>query len=171
MTVESEVAVRVLARVAQLFGGVVPNLYRVLARQPAALQAFVAMEEALATVERPTEAGRALVALEVAIDADCRYCQSVFVKEARALGVAEGSIEAVLTGTSPADRDDEVVVTATRRLLASRGRLRRFEIADLARRGLGERELLAILTVVAAYTLATHANNLARTRIDPEFRL
>jgi len=162
---------RVLARVATQFEGVVPNLYRVLARSPVALNAFVALEEMLDGSPRLGRGAHALVALEVAVQARCRYCEGVFVKEAAAAGVAEASVEAVRRGELPAAPADGDVVAATRRLVATDGRLGRAETAQFHERGLGEAELLEILTVIATYRLATAANNLARTRIDPEYRL
>jgi AhpD family alkylhydroperoxidase len=160
---------RVLARVATRFDGVVPNLYRVLARSPAALNAFVALEAVLDHAPLLGRGAHALVALEVAVQARCRYCEGVFVKEAAAAGVARESVEAVRRGAWPAAPAD--VVAATRRLVATDGRLGRVEIAGFQNRGLGEAELLEILAVIATYRFATAANNLARTRIDPEYRL
>ncbi len=162
---------RVLARVATQFDGVVPNLYRVLARSPVALNAFVALEATLDHAPLLGRGAHALVALEVAVQARCRYCEGVFVKEAAAAGVAEASVEAVRRGELPAAPADGDVVAATRRLLATDGRLGRVETAAFRARGLGEPELLEILAVIATYRLATAANNLARTRIDPEYRL
>ena len=162
---------RVLARVATQFDGVVPNLYRVLARSPVALNAFVALEAMLDHAPLLGRGAHALIALEVAVEARCRYCEGVFVKEAAAAGVASESVEAVRRGAVPAAPADADVVAATRRLVATDGRLGRVEIAGFQDRGLGEAELLEILAVIATYRLATAANNLARTRIDPEYRL
>jgi alkylhydroperoxidase family enzyme len=160
-----------LARVARLFDGVVPHLHRVLARSPVALRAFVDLEAALDGAPTLGRGAHALIALEVALAAGCRYCEGVFVKEAAAAGVAPASVDAVRRGGVPTAADDARVVRAARRLIESDGRLGRFEMAEFARRGLGERELLEISTVIATYALATRANNLARTRIDPEYRL
>ncbi len=160
-----------LARVAMLFDGVVPNVYRVLSRSPVALRAFVDLEAALEGTPTLGRGAHALIALEVALRAGCRYCEGVFVKEAASAGVARSSVDAVRRGDVPAVREDARVVAATRRLMDTDGRLGRFELAQLARQGLHEQELLEILTVIATYALATRANNLARTRVDPELRL
>ncbi|MFW5678630.1 MAG: carboxymuconolactone decarboxylase family protein [Pseudomonadota bacterium] len=162
---------RLLARVAALFDGIVPNLYRVLARNPVTLRAFVDLETALDTAPVLGNGAHALIALEVAVRAGCRYCEGVFVKEAAAAGIAKASVDAVRRGGQPAVPADAVVVEATRRLIESDGRLGHLERARFREAGIGQAELLEMLTVIATYSLATRANNLARTRIDPEYRL
>ena len=54
--------------------------------------------------------------------------------------------------------------------IAAQGRLGLAELPWFAERGLDRAALLEILGVIAEYTLATHAANLDRTRIDPDYR-
>ncbi len=162
---------KLLEKVAGLFGGTAPNVYRMLAKNPAALQSFVEMEHALETEGQLSAGEQAVVALEVSVQTGCAYCESVFVSEARRHGVDEAAIKAICAGEMPGAERERLLVRATRRIAQTHGRLGRHEIADFEAQGLHSSGLLEIITIFAAYTLATYTNNLLRTRIDPEFRL
>jgi len=162
---------KILKKVAGLFGGTAPNVYRVLARNPAALQSFVETEHALETEGQLSIGEQAVVALEVSVQTGCGYCESVFVGEARRHGMDEQAIKAICAGETPQAGREQLLVKATRRIAETYGRLGRHEIADFEEKGLDSAKLLEIITIFAAYTLATYTNNLMRTRIDPEFRL
>jgi AhpD family alkylhydroperoxidase len=162
---------RLLEKVAGLFGGSAPNVYRMLAKNPAALQSFMEMEHALETEGQLSTGEQAVVALEVSVQTGCEYCESVFVGEARRHGVSEAAIKAVCAGGTPETERERLLVQATRRIAQTHGRLGRHEIAEFEERGVNAATLLEIITIFSAYTLATYTNNLLRTRIDPEFRL
>jgi len=160
-----------LNKVAGLFGGTAPNVYRSLAKNPATLRSFVEMEQALENEGLLTEGEQAIVALDVSVCNGCRYCESFFVGEARRLGMDEASIKAICAGELPEARRERLLVRGTRRIMQTHGRLGRDEIADFEEQGLPQAKLLEIITIISGYTLATYTNNLMRTRIDPEFRL
>jgi AhpD family alkylhydroperoxidase len=158
------------AELRALFPGGVPNLYRGMARNPRVLRALIAVKRELADgVLSPAE--RCLVAIEVARHVDCRYCLSALGTHGRTdLGIAEETLAAQAADGLPADARLAAVVRAARALIASQGRLGRAELHWFAERGLDTAALLEILGVIAEYTLATHAANLDRTRIDPDYR-
>jgi uncharacterized peroxidase-related enzyme len=160
-----------LNKVAGLFGGTAPNVYRSLAKNPATLRSFVEIEHALENEGLLTEGEQAIVALEVSISNGCHYCESFFVGEARRLGMDEAAIEAICAGKLPEAPRERLLVRGTRRVMQTHGRLGRDEIADFQEQGLPPAQLLEIITIIAGYTMATYTNNLMRTRIDPEFRL
>lgn len=159
-----------LRRVAREFDNRVPNVYGTLARHPVALQAFVQIQEALEHHGHLTRAEQALIALQVALLTGCEYCQHVFRIEARESGVAAHSIELVLGGQAPAEPRNAALLDATRRVMKHHGVLGRADLTLLEERGVALEELLEITTIISAYTLAGYANNLASTRIDPEYR-
>ena len=166
-----DASVRLLEKVAGLFGGTAPNVYRMLAKNPAALKSFVEMEHALETEGQLSAGEQAVVALEVSVQAECKYCEAVFVGEARRHGIADPTIRAICRGEMPPDERDRRLVHATRRIAQTRGQLGRHEIAEFEEGGLNSAQLLEIITILSAYTLATFTNNMLHTRIDPEFRL
>lgn len=148
----------------------VPNVYRTLSRHAPALAAMQGLEAALDSGGRLAEDEHAVVALEVARAYCCEYCQAAFVSECRHRGVDAASIDAVLAGALPSDTHYRRLVRITRRIMERHGRLGGAEQALLEDSGLELADLLEIVTIIAAYTLATYANNLAGTRIDPVFR-
>lgn len=129
------------------------------------------MEEALGDHGHLSRAEQALVALQVALETGCEYCQHVFRREARDSGVDTNSVNRILTGRTPAEPRHAALLDATRRVMQHHGALGRAELSVLEERGVALGELLEITTIISAYTLASYANNLAATRIDPEFRL
>ncbi len=160
----------VLREVAKTFDNIVPNLYRTLAHSPVALETFVRFEEILERRGSLSRDEHAIVALEVALRNDCDYCRGVFSREAREAGVGQDTLEAIMDGLDPVCVRYRVLLSATRRLMSEKGRLGRAEVILLEERGLVFEELLEIIAIIGAFTVATYANNLAQTRIDPEYR-
>ncbi|MFO8152604.1 carboxymuconolactone decarboxylase family protein [Thioalkalivibrio sp.] len=160
----------VLQEVAATFDDHVPNLYRMLARSQVALTAFVRFEDILERHGRLSRDEQAIVALEVAMSNRCNYCRGVMSREAREAGVTGDTVTAVLHGLEPMEPRYRFLVDATRRLIADSGNLGQAEVVLFEERGIPFDELLEIVSIIAAFTLATYANNLSRTRVDPEYR-
>lgn len=148
----------------------VPNLYRMLARSEVALTAFVRLEDILERHGLLSRDEQAVVALEVAMSHRCNYCRGVMSREAREAGVSDETVDAILQGFDLRDLRYRHLVDVTRRLMAESGCLGQAEVTLFEERGVPFDELLEIIAIIAAFTLATYANNLARTRIDPEYR-
>lgn len=159
-----------LRTVADQFGHTVPNVYRTLARSPLALRSFMELEGILAQPGRLTRKEKAVVTLQVALNNECRYCSNVFHLEAREAGVSKANLQALLAGTPAPGPRYRTLSEATRRIMERRGGLGQAEQTLWARRGLDTEALLEIISIISAFTLATYANNLAGTRIDPEYR-
>ena len=119
-----------------------------------------------------TETERCLVALEVANYCECGYCIIALSHySVNDLGVANMVVDAAARGEMSGEARLDLVIGATRAILASRGKLGRAELASYQERGLSFAEILEIIGVIGEYTVATFAANLDRTRIDPEYRL
>ena len=160
----------ILHEVAATFEDNVPNLYRMLARSQVALTAFVRLEDILERHGRLSRDEQAIVALEVAMSNRCNYCRGVMSREAREAGVADDTVTAVLHGFEPMESRYRYLVDATRRLMADSGDLGQAEVAMFEEKGITFDELLEVVSIIATFTLATYANNLSRTRLDPEYR-
>jgi energy-converting hydrogenase Eha subunit H len=119
-----------------------------------------------------SETERCLVALEVANYCDCGYCiVALSHYSVQDLGVSQAAVDAAAQGEMPGEARLDLVIGATRALLASRGKLGRAELARYQERGLSFAEILEIIGVIGEYTVATFSANLDRTRIDPDYRL
>ena len=130
-----------LAQVRHAYPEGVPNLFRTLTGNRAVLAGFMALDSQLENDGVLTPAERLIVGLITATHVDV-----------------------------PDHLRYRALFQATQRLLVTHGRLPRAEIAHFARFGLDEAALLEVIAVIGEFTIATHANNLVRTRIDPEYR-
>ena len=159
-----------LARVGAAYPEGLPNLFRTLKGNPAVLAGFVALDETLEAHGVLSPCERLLVGLIAALEMDCAYCRAALSKDAQAAGTPADVIAAIEHRCLPDERRTRALVEAAQRILATHGRLPQAEIAHFARQGLDRAALLEIVAVVGEFTIATHANNLMRTRIDPEYR-
>lgn len=160
----------ILDKVRAVYPEGIPNLYRTLMGNSAVLSGWVALDGALAADGVLAQVERMTVGILTAQHFDCSYCHSALVKEAQDAGGCPDDIRAVNDKRPPNDRRLRMLTLATQRILETSGRLPRAEILHYARHGLDEAALLEIIAVVGEFTIATHANNLLRTRIDPEYR-
>lgn len=167
MTVDVD---QLLAEMRTVYPAGLPNLFRTLKGNPAVLSAFLALDSELEAHGRLTPAERLLVGLITAEHVECGYCQAALSKEAVEAGTPEPIVEALLDRGLPNDDRARTLAQAARRILELHGRLPSSEIAHFERRGLDEASLLEIIAVVGEFTIATYANHLKRTRLDPEYR-
>jgi len=159
-----------LKEIAAMYPHGMPNLYRTLLHNPAALSGFIALDAKLGAHGCLSPKERILVGLITAREAGCSYCKAALSTEARAAGAPDETINAIIENDLPDDSRSQVLAQATARLLELSGRLPKAEIAYFRQRGLSESDLLEVISVVGLFTIATYANNLMRTRIDPEYR-
>jgi len=159
-----------LAQVRRAYPEGVPNLFRTLTGNRAVLAGFMALDNQLETEGVLTPAERLIVGLITAKHVDCAYCRAALSKDAQQAGTDADTLAAILGDRLPDHLRYRALVQATQRLLVTHGRLPRAEIAHFARFGLDEAALLEVIAVIGEFTIATHANNLVRTRIDPEYR-
>lgn len=158
-------------RLSAIFPNGLPNIYRMILRNPQVMAGLVSMKEYLAGGAL-TETERCLVALEVANYCECSYCiVALSHHSVHDLGVSNAVVDAASKGEIMGEARLDLVIGATRALLSSRGKLGRAELASYEDRGLSFPEILEIVGVIGEYTVATFSANLDRTRIDSEYRL
>jgi uncharacterized peroxidase-related enzyme len=145
--------------------GMVPNLYRVLGHSPAALGAYLAINEKL---EQASLSGavREKVALAVSQRNQCGYCLSAHAMIAtRMYGVtAEGVTSA--REARGADSHETALLELAARVVENRGWITDPALAAAREAGVTDGELMEIIALVAALTLSNYANHLARTPLD-----
>jgi uncharacterized peroxidase-related enzyme len=143
--------------------GKVPNLYRVLANQPAALAATLKFGEELGkgTFDAKT---REAIALVVAGANECDYCASAHSAISQSLGVSSVEIESRLRGRS-ADPKTQAVLTFAKTVVEKRGLV---SDDDLKAAGvaLNEGEIIETIANVVANILTNYVNHIAQTEID-----
>jgi len=143
--------------------GMVPNLFLVAARSPAAIDGLVGLNGALA---RGTLGARAreAIALAVAQFDRCDYCLSAHSVLGRGAGLTDADIAAARDGRAADPRVDAAVRLA-RAIVADRGHIADAELAT-ARSVLDDGDIVEVVAHVALNILTNYLNSVAATEID-----
>ena len=144
--------------------GVLPNLFKVVARAPAVLDGLVGLTGALARTSLPA-ATREAVALAVAEANGCDYCLSAHTVLGRGAGLSETAIEDARAGRADDPRLGAIVGLA-RVITEQRGLIDDATLAAARASGLDDRAVLEIVGLVALNILTNYANLVAQTPID-----
>lgn len=143
----------------------VPNLFRLAATSPAALEGYLGMSAALAKGRLPA-ATRERIALAVAAVNGCSYCLSAHTylgKHVAQLDDAE--LAANRSGTS----NDPTAAAAVRfaaQVATQRGRVSEAELAAVRAAGFDDAQIVEIVQHVALNTWTNYVNEVAKTDID-----
>lgn len=144
--------------------GATPNLFRVAAQAPAALEGLLGLSTALgggALSLRQREA----VALAVAEANGCDYCLSAHVALARRAGLAEAEVAQARQGHAPDVKTDALLGFA-RLVVEQRGMVPDGALDDLRALGISDGVLVEIVAHVALNTFTNYLNHVAGTDID-----
>ena len=144
--------------------GTIPNLFRLVALSPAALQGFVALNGALGkTLDVKT---RERIALAVAQVNECDYCLSAHSYLGLNLAkLDEAEIAANRQGHSHDARADAAVAFA-KKVAEERGKVSDADLAAVKLVGFSEAQIVEIVVTVALNVLTNLVNNVALTPID-----
>ncbi|MCZ4315800.1 carboxymuconolactone decarboxylase family protein [Comamonadaceae bacterium G21597-S1] len=145
--------------------GVVPNLFRLVANSPSALEGYLAMSGALAKGSLPAQT-RERIALAVAQINACDYCLAAHTylgKHAAKLGDAE--IAANRHGGSLDPKADAAVRFATK-IVRERGHVSDADVQAVRMAGYDDAQIVEIVQHVALNTWTNYINEVAGTEID-----
>jgi uncharacterized peroxidase-related enzyme len=149
--------------------GFVPNVLGALAASPAALQAYLAIGEALeGSGLTPVE--QQVILLTVSFENECGYCMSAHSTVAGVQGAPLELIDALRDGEPLADRRLEALRTFTGEVVAKRGWVHEADIEAFLDGGYTEADVMTILAGVAMKTLSNYANHVVNTPVDSAFR-
>lgn len=144
--------------------GRVPNMFRIAAQSPAALEALVAMFGAVAKTGFDARA-REAIALAVSEANRCDYCLSAHA----ALGEGAGLSADAIARARRAESDDPRLAAAlalARAVVERRGHVADVDLARARRAGLTDADLVDVVTNVALTTFTNTLNEVAKTEID-----
>lgn len=144
--------------------GVVPNLFRLIAESPAALEGFAANNGALGrTLDVRT---REAMALAVAQVNGCDYCLSAHTY--LGLNLAKLSLEEVALNRKGASSDPKVdaAVRFAVEVARERGHVGDGDIAAVRDAGFGAGQIVEIVALVALNAFTNFLNEVAKTDID-----
>lgn len=145
--------------------GSVPNLFRVIASSPAALEGYLGLNGALAKGSLDAET-RERIAIAVAELNGCAYCLSAHSFMGKNLAkLDDAEIAANRHGASNDPKADAALRFATR-LVLERGHVSDTDLASVKAAGFDDGEIIEIVLHVALHTLTNYVNEVAKTAID-----
>jgi uncharacterized peroxidase-related enzyme len=138
--------------------GATPNLFRVTAQSPAALEGMVTMNVAIhqGTLDARTREAIALATAEV--DA-CDYCLSAHAYLGKRAGLTDDDLAHAREGRAGAARFARIVAE-------KRGHVSDADLAEVRRAGFSDGQILEIIANVAWSVFTNYVNVVAQTEID-----
>ena len=145
--------------------GSVPNLFRVVANSPAALQGYLGLNGALAKGALDAKT-RERIALAVAEINGCNYCLSAHTYLGKTVAkLDDAEITANRNGASNDPKADAAVRFAAK-IVSARGHVSDAGLAAVKRAGFDDAQVIEIVLHVALNTLTNYVNEVAKTEID-----
>jgi uncharacterized peroxidase-related enzyme len=149
----------------------VPNLFRVLATAPAALEGLIGLGSALARGALD-EKIREQLALAIAESNLCPYCLSAHTAMAAKIGLNQAEIDNA-NHASAADARTDAILKLARSIVVQRRELTDADLARAGAVGLGDAEIVETVANVALNIFENYMSHVARVPIDfpkEEFR-
>lgn len=144
--------------------GVVPNLYRVMANEPAVLAAALNFNDTLGEGSFDQKTREAL-ALAVAGANTCDYCASAHSAISKNLKVEDDEIASRLQGRSSDPKLNAILQFAVA-VVDKRGLVSNDDLTAARNAGLNEGEIVETVAVTVANILTNYINHVAETDID-----
>lgn len=145
--------------------GVAPNLFRLIANSPAALEGYLGLNGALTKGRLPAQT-RERIALAVAEINGCDYCLSAHSYLAKNLAkLDEAEIAANRNGGS-GDAEADAAVRFAAKIVRARGHVSDADLESVKAAGYDDAEVIEIVLHVALNTLTNYVNEVAKTEID-----
>jgi uncharacterized peroxidase-related enzyme len=145
--------------------GQVPNLFRLVANSPAALEGYLGMHGALGkgTLPAPT---RERIALAVAEINGCSYCLSAHTYLARNLARLDDAEIAANRAGGSRDGQADAAVRFAAAVARERGHIRPEDLAAVRLAGYDDAQIIEIVQHVALNTWTNYVNEVAQTDVD-----
>ena len=145
--------------------GSVPNLFRLVAHSPAALEGYLGLSGALGKGRLPV-ATRERIALAIAEINGCAYCLSAHsYLAANLVKLPPEEIAANRRGRSSDPKADAAVVFAVK-VAEARGHIAEADLAAVRAAGYDDAEVIEIVQNVALNIWTNYMNEVAKTDID-----
>jgi uncharacterized peroxidase-related enzyme len=160
----SAAAAEILTQVEKAWG-FVPNLHRILAESPAALEAYgtlwgIAEKTSFTPVERN------IAYLAIIFENECSYCMAGHSNLSRMAKVADSAIEAVRKGLPIADARLEALRVFAGKVTRERGVVSDSDVAAFIGAGFTKAHVLDVLVLAATKLISNYTNHIADTPLD-----
>ncbi len=140
------------------------NVQRVIAHSPAALQAYLGINGALAQGSLSPEL-RERIALAVAQENDCGYCLAAHTFMGGRAGLSAEEIEAARRGEA-GDAKERVIVEFAQTIVRERANVSDADVQHLRDAGLSEGEIVETVANVVLNIFTNYINHVADTPVD-----
>ena len=145
--------------------GVAPNLFRLVANSPAALEGYLGLSGALAKGELPA-ATRERIALAVAEINGCDYCLSAHTYLGRNLARLDDAEMAANRRGASGDAQADAAVRFAAKIAWLRGHVSDADFAAVKAAGYSDAQVVEIVQHVALNTWTNYVNTVGQTEID-----
>jgi hypothetical protein len=144
--------------------GITPNLMKTLANAPAALEAYLRFDSALATGELDAKF-REQIALAVAQANSCEYCLSAHTAIGGMVGLTAEEISASRESHA-ADAKRDAGLRFAQTVVVQRGEVSDAAVDRVRQAGYTDGEITEIVATVAINIFTNYFNHIARTDVD-----
>lgn len=144
--------------------GAVPNLYRVVAQSPAALEGVLGLTGALARGRLGARL-REQIALTVAQANGCDYCLSAHTALGKGLRLSDAELASARQGRA-SDPRDEAALRFAERVVERRGRVSDADLAEVRRAGYDDGQIVELVANAVLNVFTNYLNQVAGTEID-----
>ncbi|MBL4708819.1 MAG: carboxymuconolactone decarboxylase family protein [Flavobacteriales bacterium] len=150
--------------------GFVPNMYGVMANNPALLDAYTHAYKTFRENTGFTSVEQEVIFLSVAYENECEYCVAAhsFVGD-KMSGVPMEITDAIREGREIPDARLSALSSFARAITRTRGKVAADEIADFINAGYRENDILGVITGVGVKTFSNYLNHIANTPLDETF--
>jgi uncharacterized peroxidase-related enzyme len=145
--------------------GFVPNLHRVLAESPAALEAYATLW-GIAEKTSFTPIERNVAYLSIIYENECVYCMAGHSNLSRMAKVSDDAIAAVREGRPIADAKLEALRRFAALITRNRGAVSEAEVEAFKAAGYNNQAVLDLLVLAATKLISNYTNHLAKTPLD-----
>ena len=145
--------------------GFVPNLHRVLAESPAALEAYAALWT-IAEKTSFTAQERNVAYLAIIYENECTYCMAGHTNLSRMAKVDDAIITAIRDGKTVPDAKLEALRQFAAKLTRQRGVMSETDVSAFKAAGFTNQSVLDLLVLAATKLISNYANHLAETPND-----
>lgn len=144
--------------------GMVPNLMKIMANQPAVLGTYMSIGDNLSSGSFDAKT-REAIALTVAGANNCDYCASAHSAISQSLKVKSAEITSHLSGQS-SDPKLAALLDFTRKVVINRGKVTDQDLATFKAAGYDDGAVTEVIANVAANILTNYLNHVAETEVD-----
>jgi uncharacterized peroxidase-related enzyme len=142
----------------------VPNITRLMANSPAALEGYLTFSGALANGSLDPQL-RERIAIAVATENLCDYCLSAHTAAGKMLGLSREELSAAQQGKS-SDEKDTVALHFATKIVRDRGWVADEDVTALREAGFDDGQIVEIIATTVLNIFTNYFNHVAETEID-----